>query len=165
MTHNLLRAAATALFVTLLVLSPGCGATSGGSTHHSWIRLTRPESADVPQATADFDEVVRIVDAWAARSGLRRETPGEPRRLSWATSAANGNEQAVYFREANPANTDMPVEVLIAFDPDGGGTSLVEVSMGEGFSKEPTPRFSQLHETLSADLRARFGERVVAKIW
>src|SRR4051812_34709234 len=115
MTHITSRAATAAVLVAVLLAATAGCAHSGGASPHSAIRPSSPAGASVPQATPDFEEVVRIVDAWAARNGLRREQPGEPRRLSWATSAANGNERTLYFREVSPAgNAEMPVEVLIA---------------------------------------------------
>ena len=160
-----------------LVSLAGCAEAEKTSTHHALIRYMPaeiPGEASAEQFTAmkdaaakEYAEILQLVDAWAARSGLRRVPDDQTgqMRLRWMTTAANGNEQTIYYVEERASGADgVPIEVLVAADPDSGGTTI-EVSMGEGFGKEPSPQLQALHDSLAGELTGRYAERVRTSIW
>jgi hypothetical protein len=152
--------------VSLAVLLAGGCATGNTSTHHSLIRVSAPTATSgLPSQAVDFNALHGVVDAWAATSGMAPVPPAQAGQMhiSWSTSNPNGNEQVLRYRDARPVDPKWPIELIVAYDPDR--PYAAELSMGEGFGKTPSPRFRELYDSLTADVRARFGDRVDARIW
>ena len=136
------------------------------STHHAQIRIELLDTAGPPEAKlAECDQIIRVLDTWAGKVNFCRVPPDQTRsmHLSWSTSNANGNERVTYFREIEPGDPSWPLEVMVAFDPS---SPAVEISMAEGYHKQPSQRLQDAYRTLLDHLREHYGSKILSSnIW
>ncbi len=137
------------------------------STHHAQIRIELLDTAGPTEAKlAEYDQIIQILETWAGKVNFRRLPPDRTRsmHMSWSTSVANGNEGVTYFREVEPSDPSWPLEVMIVFDPDS--SPVVEISMAEGYHRQPTQRLQDAYRTLLDHLRERYGRKILSSnIW
>ncbi len=156
-------------FITAAVTAVGgawllwVGSTPPTSTHDAQIRVALPKPAGPMEARlAEYDRIIEVVNAWAGEAGFERVPPEQAgsMHLSQGTSAANGNERVTWFRETQAGDPSWPIEVMVTFDPDAA--PVVEITIAEGYHKQPSPRLHDLHRTLLEHLKEHCGDRIVS---
>jgi hypothetical protein len=137
------------------------------STHHAEIQVRLLEAGGTPeQKTAEYGQIVALLDAWAARVGFARVAPEQAGSLHQARVASSGNtrDQATCYRETKPQDPNWPIEVIATFNPSLA--PVVNISLAEGRHRRPSARLQSLHLGLQEQLRGRYGNKIIsAKVW
>jgi hypothetical protein len=137
------------------------------STHHAQIQvklLTAEGTAE--RKVAEYEQIVALLDAWAARVGFARVAPEQAGSLHQARVASSGNtrDRATCYRETKPQDPNWPIEVIATFSPDLA--PVVNISLAEGRHRRPSTRLQSLHLGLQEQLRGRYGNKIIsAKVW
>ncbi len=137
------------------------------STHHAQIQVELREAGGAPERkVAEYEQMVALLDAWAARVGFARVPPEQTgsMRQHWVASPGNTRDRATYFRETKPQDPNWPIEVIVTFNPDLA--PVVNISMAEGYHRRPSARLQSLHFGLQEQLRERYGNKIVStRVW
>jgi hypothetical protein len=139
------------------------GSAPPTSTHHAQIQVELPKPDGPMEARlAEHDRILKVIDAWAGEAGLDRVPPEQAGsvHLAQGIDTANGNERITWFREAQSGDPSWPIEVMVAFDPDAA--PVVEITVAEGYHKQPSPRLHDLYRTLLERLKEHWGDRIVS---
>jgi hypothetical protein len=137
------------------------------STHHAQIQVKLLEAGGTSERkVAEYEQIVALLDAWAARTGFDRVPPEQAGSMREARVASSGNarDKVTYFRETKPQDPNWPIEVMVTFSPDLA--PAVNISMAEGYHRRPSARLQSLHFGLQEQLRQRYGNKIVStKVW
>ncbi len=145
------------LFLLMVATAPA------KSTHHAETQVGLLEATGTPERkVAEYDQIVALLDVWAARVGLGRVPPEQTgsMRQHWVASPGNAGAKVTCFRETQPQDPAWPIEVIVTFNPDLA--PVVNISMAEGYYRRPSPRLQKLHFSLQEQLRERYGRKIIS---
>lgn len=134
------------------------------STHHSQITVSLAQH-DKDRWLSEYEQVVRIVEAWAGSAGFYRVPVDrvDSMRQSPIGGSPAGDGWVTYFRETMPRSTTFPTEVMIVGYAEAPARVLV--SMSEGYYRRATRGLRVAHDTITNRLEEQYPGKVEGRVW